>query len=102
MNLAYIAAESATYPKKIEVGVTTVYLRRNIVEVQRTNFMDKTGEPQTIFVYEEAQITKDAALQMLVEERASEQANEDSILIDHEYRLVLLELGMEGGGKDAV
>ena len=41
------------------MGVTTVYLRRNIVETQRTDPMDEGREPTPVFVYEEAQLTKD-------------------------------------------
>ena len=48
----YITAESTVRPKEIEVGVTTVYLRRNIVETQRTDPMDEGREPTPVFVYE--------------------------------------------------
>ncbi len=93
----YIAAESTVRPKEIEVGVTTVYLRRNIVETQRTNPMGEEAEPETIFVYEEAQLTKDEALLVLAEGQEThtkELADADGINIDHEYRLTLLELGL--------
>lgn len=97
MEPVYIAAESTVRPKEIEVGVTTVYLRRNIVETQRTNPMGEEAEPETIFVYEEAQLTKDEALLVLAEGQEThtkELADADGINIDHEYRLTLLELGL--------
>ena len=93
----YITAESTVRPKEIEVGVTTVYLRRNNVAAQRTNPMGEEAEPETIFVYEEAQLTKDEALLVLAEGQEThtkELADADGINIDHEYRLTLLELGL--------
>lgn len=97
MEPVYITAESTVRPKEIEVGVTTVYLRRNIVETQRTDPMDDGREPTPVFVYEEAQLTKDEALLVLAEgqeNHSKELADADGINIDHEYRLTLLELGL--------
>lgn len=97
MEPVYITAESTVRPKEIEVGVTTVYLRRNIVETQRTDPMDEGREPETVFVYEETQLTKDEALLVLAEQQelhAKELADADGINVDHEYRLTLLELGL--------
>lgn len=97
MEPVYITAESTVRPKEIEVGVTTVYLRRNIVETQRTDPMDEGREPTPMFVYEEAQLTKDEALLVLAEgqeNHSKELADADDINIDHEYRLTLLELGL--------
>lgn len=76
------------------MGVTTVYLRRNIVETQRTR---EGEEPQTMFVYEEAQLTKDEALLVLAERQADTAqavADADEMAIDHEFRLTMLELGL--------
>lgn len=76
--------------------MTTVYLRRNIVETQRAREMGGE-EVATIFVYEEAQLNKDEALLFLAEGQeahAKELADADGINIDHEYRLTLLELGL--------
>ena len=97
MEPVYITAESTVRPKEIEVGVTTVYLRRNIIETQRTAPMDEGCEPTVIFVYEEAQLTKDEALLVLAEGQEThtkELEDADGINIDHEYRLTLLELGL--------
>lgn len=97
MEPVYITAESTIRPKEIEVGVTTVYLRRNIVETQRTDPMDDGHEPTTMFVYEETQLTKDEALLVLAEGQEThtrELTDADGINIDHEYRLTLLELGL--------
>ena len=58
MELTYIHAESAVRPPEIEVGVTTVYLRRNIVETEREEMDERKS---TIFTYEEAQMNKVAA-----------------------------------------
>lgn len=95
-QLTYVTAESTVRPKEIEVGITTVYLRRNIVETQRINEMDG-GEPITIFVYDEAQLTKDEALLLLAERQtdtAQAVADADEMAIDHEFRLTMLELGL--------
>ena len=97
MEPVYTTAESTVRPKEIEVGVTTVYLRRNIVETQRTDPMDEGREPTAMFVYEEAQLTKDEALLVLAERQEThtqELADTDGINVDHEYRLTLLELGL--------
>lgn len=75
-----------------------MYLRRNVVETQRTREMERE-EPTTIFIYEEAQLTKDEALLVLAEGQetyAKELADADAINVDHEYRLTLLELGLTG------
>ena len=78
MEPVYTTAESTVRPKEIEVGVTTVYLRRNIAETQRTD-------------------PKDEALLVLAERQEThtqELADTDGINVDHEYRLTLLELGL--------
>lgn len=89
MQLIYNKAESSIRPKEIEVGVTTVYFRKNIVEVQRTDdFAD--GEPYTMFTYDESKITKDQAIDIL----ANSIIDTDKMAVDHEFRLTLLELGL--------
>ncbi len=97
MEPTYIHAESTVRPKEIEVGVTTVYLRRNITQTQRTDSIDENNRSSTVFVYEEAQLTKDEALLILAERQkthSQELADTDGINVDHEYRLTLLELGL--------
>ena len=64
MELVYIQAESTVRPQKMEVGVTTVYFRKNISQEQRTN-MD--GTQTTRYVYQEAQLSKDEALLYLAD-----------------------------------
>lgn len=46
-------------PQEMEVGVTTVYLRRNIAETVREN---PDGGTVTMYVYQEAQMPKDLSL----------------------------------------
>ena len=95
MELTYIHAESAVRPPEIEVGVTTVYLRRNYVETQRQE-MDRE-ETQTIWTYEEAQMSKDQALFLLTTnqgELTQSVQDADAMNIDQEFRLTLLELGL--------
>lgn len=96
MEPTYIQAESTVSPPEIEVGVTTVYLRRNVAETQYADRMEG-DEPTTIFTYEEAQLTKDQALLVLAERQnthAKEIADADGLNVDQEYRLTLLELGV--------
>lgn len=65
MNLIYAQSESAMRPQEMEVGVTTVYLRRNIAETVREN---PDGGTVTMYVYQEAQMPKDQALRYLAGE----------------------------------
>lgn len=76
MELNYIIAESTVKPKEIEVGITTVYFRRNIKETQRTGEMGD-GTPITMYVYEEAKLPKDQALRLFAETEAQNTANID-------------------------
>ena len=94
MELTYIHAESAVHPPEIEVGVTTVYLRRNIVETEREEMDERKS---TIFTYEEAQMNKDQAMFLLTEGQSSLSkavADADSMNVDQEFRLTMLELGL--------
>ena len=95
MELKYITAESTVKPPEIEVGVTTVYLRRNYKQVEYTQVEGE--KPYLFWSYEEAALTKDEALLFFAEQQelhAKELADGDGINIDHEYRLTLLELGL--------
>ena len=94
MELTYIHAESSVRPPEIEVGVTTVYLRRNIVETEREEMDERKS---TIFTYEEAQMNKDQAMFLLTEGQSSLSkavADADSMNVDQEFRLTMLELGL--------
>ena len=94
MELTYIHAGSAVRPPEIEVGVTTVYLRRNIVETEREEMDERKS---TIFTYEEAQMNKDQAMFLLTEGQSSLSkavADADSMNVDQEFRLTMLELGL--------
>ena len=96
MQLMYTPAESLVKPPEIEVGITTVYFRRAFKQVERLTRMD-IEEPELIWTYEEAAVNKDQALQYLVEENgnlAKAGADNDEIAMDHEYRLLMLELGL--------
>ena len=96
MELIYKSAESAFRPSETEVGVTTVYFRRNFRQIERPSPAD--GEkPELIWNYEEAALTKDQAMYILASrsaELAQAVADDDAINIDHEYSLTLLELGL--------
>ena len=96
MELVYTHVESTVKQPEIEVGVTTVYLRRNFQQVERPARMEDE-EPELIWTYEEATLNKDQALQYFAEqnsELAKAEADNDEIVVDHEYRLTMLELGL--------
>ncbi len=95
MELVYAPAESTVKQPEIEVGVTTVYFRRNFRQVERTRMEGE--EPELIWSYEEAALSKDEALRLLAEQQASTAetvADADAMNIDQEYRLTMLELGL--------
>ena len=74
--------------------MTTVYLRRNIVETEREEMDERKS---TIFTYEEAQMNKDQATFLLTEGQSSLSkavADADSMNVDQEFRLTMLELGL--------
>lgn len=74
--------------------MTTVYLRRNIVETEREEMDERKS---TIFTYEEAQMNKDQAMFLLTEGQSSLSkavADADSMNVDQEFRLTMLELGL--------
>lgn len=94
MEPKYRYSESTVRPQPVEVGKTTVYLRKDFAEVQRDDGRDGT---YTIWTYQEAALSKDEALLVLAEQQevhARELADADGINVDHEYRLTLLELGL--------
>lgn len=93
MTLTYISAESTVKPEELEVGKTTVFLRRDIVEEQR-DANREDGSTITIYKYDEAKMTKDEALSYLGNRQSSLAEDTDGFLIDHEYRLLQLELGI--------
>lgn len=74
--------------------MTTVYLRRNIVETEREEMDERKS---TIFTYEETQMNKDQAMFLLTEGQSSLSkavADADSMNVDQEFRLTMLELGL--------
>lgn len=72
MELHYTRAESTVRPSEIEVGITTVYFRRNIAEKQRSSDVPD-APPVTMYVYEEATLNKDQALQFLLKRNSKTQ-----------------------------
>lgn len=96
MELVYTYAESTVKQPELEVGVTTVYFRRNFKQIERPPQMEGE-ESMLIWTYEEAAVSKDQALYILAEQNSKLSqaiADEDAINVDHEYRLTLLELGL--------
>lgn len=57
MTITYYKSESDTRPELTEYGKKTVYIRKNITEVQRTD--EITGEIRTSYEYDEAALTYD-------------------------------------------
>ena len=55
MELQYAHAESIVKPQSLEMGLTTVYLRKDIREMKRKNEHDDSV--QTYWSYEEAQMS---------------------------------------------
>ena len=58
MILNYVKSQSSIKPELIDTtsSKTTVYLRKNIVEVEKTNESDNTST--TFYEYEESKLTK--------------------------------------------
>lgn len=71
MELQYTHAESTVKPQSLEMGVTTVYLRKDIREVKRKNEQD--GSMQTYWSYDEAQMSTEEF-----------NANANAILVDEQ------------------
>lgn len=55
MTITYYKSESDTRPELAEYGKKTVYIRKNIAEVQRTD--EITGETRTSYEYDEAKMS---------------------------------------------
>jgi len=93
--MTYTPSESTVKQPEIEVGVTTVYFRRNYKQIERTRMEGE--EPEILWSYEEAALNKDEALLVLAEQQKAhtqDLADTDGINVDQEYRLTLLELGL--------
>ena len=58
MKLKYVKSQSSVKPDLLDTtsSKTTVYIRQNIVEVEKTNESDNTST--TFYEYEEAKLTK--------------------------------------------
>ena len=58
MILNYVKSQSSIKPELIDTtsSKTTVYIRQNIVEIEKTNESDNTST--TFYEYEEAKLTK--------------------------------------------
>lgn len=60
ITLTFYNSESDSYPEELDMdsSPTTVYIRRNIREVERTDDIGE-GEPvtRTVYVYEEAKLS---------------------------------------------
>ena len=67
MKLNYIKSQSSVKPDLIDTtsSKTTVYIRQNIVENQRTDEM--SGETSTFYEYQEAKLTKEEYQEYLKE-----------------------------------
>ena len=86
MKIEWKHSESTVRPKEVDIesSPTTVYLRRNIQEEQRTD----EGETTTWYVYEEAMLTP-AEYTVY----AAEQAREDNIAIMEALIDIYAEIG---------
>ena len=67
MILNYVKSQSSVKPELIDTtsSKTTVYIRQNIVEVEKTNESDNTST--TFYEYDEAKLTKEEYNQYLKE-----------------------------------
>ena len=67
MKLNYVKSSSSVKPDLIDTtsSKTTVYIRQNIVENQRTDEM--SGETSTFYEYQEAKLTKEEYQEYLKE-----------------------------------
>lgn len=95
MELPYRPSESTVRQADIQIGTSIVYIRRNFKQVEKT--LMEGEEPTLFWEYEEAQITKNEALLYFAEnqkQQFSDLNDIDSMMVDQEYRLTLLELGI--------
>ena len=67
MKLKYVKSQSSVKPDLVDTtsSKTTVYLRKNIVEIKRTDEM--FGEEITFYEYEEAKLTNEEYTEYLKE-----------------------------------
>ena len=67
MKLNYIKSQSSVKPELIDTtsSKSTVYLRKNIIEVEKTNENDDTSA--TFYEYDEAKLTKEEYQEYLKE-----------------------------------
>ena len=67
MKLNYVKSSSSVKPELVDTNSskTTVYIRQNIVENQRTDEM--SGETSTFYEYQEAKLTKEEYQEYLKE-----------------------------------
>ena len=67
MKLNYVKSSSSVKPDLIDTtsSKTTVYLRKNIIEVENTNESDNTSN--TFYEYDEAKLTKEEYQEYLKE-----------------------------------
>ena len=72
MILNYVKSQSSVKPELIDTtsSKTTVYLRQNIVEVEKTN--ESYNTPTTFYEYEEAKLTKQEYQEYLKELNGSD------------------------------
>ena len=67
MKLNYVKSSSSVKPELVDTtsSKTTVYIRQNIIENQRTDEM--SGETSTFYEYQEAKLTKEEYREYLKE-----------------------------------
>ena len=67
MKMNYVKSESTIKPQLVDAtsSKTTVYIRKNIVEKERTD--NETGDSTTYYEYEEAKLTKEEYQEYLKE-----------------------------------
>ena len=60
MKLNYVKSQSTVKPELIDTtsSKTTVYLRKNIIEVERNDMNDDSSASTTFYEYDEAKLTK--------------------------------------------
>ena len=71
MNLIYVKSQSSVKPELVDTtsSKSTVYLRKNIVEVEKTNESDDTST--TFYEYDETKLSKEEYQEYLKELKAT-------------------------------
>ena len=69
MILNYVKSQSSVKPELIDTtsSKTTVYLRKNIIEVERNNMNDDSSASTTFYEYDEAKLSKEEYQEYLKE-----------------------------------